>query len=365
MAVVQPIAPSRQRGMSLIEVMIAMVVGLILLAGITLLVVNASRSNRDVDAAARQLENGRYASQVIGEHLRHAGFWGRLFPPEAQGMATTPAALPNACATPVTAAMLQSDMALHIQGEENPTGDPAAACIGDADHVDGTDIVTIRRAANVNHDVATANGAGSNQFYIQASITTFAIDTGDQAVDDPTNPTQHAFGVTELDRDGAGNVITVPAPLHQYRVDTFYISPSTRPANPCNADGSDPEAIPTLMHMRLNATGFCARPVAVGVENLQLEYGIDTSSIGASDAGTPNTFLTADAMTPGDWANVVGVRVYLLVRGTQDVNAVAGKQYRLGEASPITVADPGDGFSRHVFTTTTRLVNPAGRREAP
>lgn len=337
-----------QHGATLIEVMVAMVVGLILLAGITTLVVNASRSNRDVDASARLLENGRYAVRTLGEHLRHAGFWGRLYPPAASGMAALPAGLPNACTSPITVAMIEADMPVFIQGEDDPGGDPAANCLADADHVDGTDIVTVRRLATTAESAAEAN-ANPTEFYMQTAHADFAVDTGNNA----------DLGVTE--RDAAGN--NVPAPHYQYEADTFFISPRTRPVNVSACDGDDADngdQIPTLMQVRVNATGFCARALAVGVENMQIEYGVDTSN-----NGTPNAYTTAPA-TVADWADVMGLRLYLLVRGTQNVNAIGGnKSYTLGQTAPTVIADPGDGFSRHVFTTTARLVNPSGRRETP
>lgn len=268
----------------------------------------------------------------------------------APGMPALPGALPQACTaagTAVTAAMLQSDMPVHIQGEDSPTGDPAADCLGDADHVDGTDIVTVRRAASQPHDVATAN-ANPGMFYLQTSHNAFAINTGDNA----------GFGITE--QDAAGNI--VPAPLYQYRVDTFFISPRTRPVDiaACDGnDGDDGDATPTLMQARLVGATFCAHAVAVGIEDLQIEYGVDTTN-----NGTPNQYTTAPADV-GAWANVMGVRLYLLARSTENVDATSGKSYTLGQTAPKVVDDPGDGFSRHVFTTTARLINPSGRRETP
>lgn len=347
------VSARRPQGMTLVEVLIAMLVGVILLAGISTLVVNASRSNRDLDAAARQLENGRYAAQSLGKHVRHAGFWGRLYPPAAASMPAAPGALPNACTTPATAAMLQADMPVHIQGEDSPAGTPTAACLTDADHVDGTDIVTIRRLAGTAHTVAQAN-ANAAAFYLQASHNAFNIDVGANA-----DPGDNGFGITEL--DAAGNPVT--APLYQYRVDTFFVSPRTRPVNVGACDGNnadDGDEIPTLMRLRLDDTGFCAQAVAVGIEDLQIEYGVDTSN-----NGTPNQYTTAPADVAA-WTNVMGLRLYLLARSTENVNAVgAGKSYTLGQTAPKVVNDPDDGFSRHVFTTTARLVNPSGRRETP
>ena len=343
---------NRQRGVTLVEVMVAMVVGLILLAGITTLVVGASRSNRDVDAAARQLENGRYAALTVADHLRHAGFWGNLYPNAAPAMPATPAALPDPCPSTVDAATLRDAMPLHIQGENNP-GTPAAGCLGDADHVDNTDIVVVRRASTTDVGLAVAGST----YYIQSAATAFALDSGANANTDPdAAPQNQAFGITL--QDAAGN--TVRAPVRAYRTEIFYISPSTVASSPCGGDAGTGEDIPTLMRMRLDGGTFCAEPIAVGIEDLQVEYGIDSNG-----DGTPEGAYTDNPGTPAAWADVMGVRVYLLARSTTNVDAQGGKTYYLGEDAPVLVNDPGDGFTRHVFTSTARLVNPSGRRETP
>lgn len=343
-----------QRGVTLVEVMIAMLVGLILLAGITTLVVNASRGNRDIDAAARQLENGRYAATTLADHIRHAGFWGHLYPNAAPGMPAIPGGLPDPCPAVVTAAALQAAMPLSIQGENNP-GTPTAGCLGDADHVDGTDIVVIRRVSTADTGLAV----DANTFYLQSASLAFVLGPGNDPSfnnDDTVPVDQQAFGVTIQDADGD----PARAPVRAYRVEIFYISPNTVPADPCDAGGGAGEAIPTLMLMRLDGGDFCAEPIAVGIEDLQVEYGID----GTGD-GTPNGAYTDNPGAPLQWTDVMGVRLYLLARGTTDVGAQGGKTYVLGEDAPKNVADPGDGFSRHVFTSTARLVNPSGRREQP
>ena len=64
------------RGISLVELMVAMVLGLILLLGVTTVALNASQSYGELNKASQQLENGRYAMQVLRDDVRHAGFYG-------------------------------------------------------------------------------------------------------------------------------------------------------------------------------------------------------------------------------------------------------------------------------------------------
>jgi len=65
-----------QRGMTLIEIMIALVVGLILLGGIIQVFSSTRQSNRVHEAISRMQENGRMALEIIGRDARMADFWG-------------------------------------------------------------------------------------------------------------------------------------------------------------------------------------------------------------------------------------------------------------------------------------------------
>lgn len=63
-----------QRGMTLVELMIAMVVGLLLLAGVIQIFLSGKQSYRTQEGLSRLQENGRFAMDVFALNLRHAGF---------------------------------------------------------------------------------------------------------------------------------------------------------------------------------------------------------------------------------------------------------------------------------------------------
>src|SRR5258706_11866747 len=67
-----------QQGISLIELMISMALGLIIMTAIGSLFVASSRSNSELQKSAAQIENERYAIETITEDLKHAGFYGQL-----------------------------------------------------------------------------------------------------------------------------------------------------------------------------------------------------------------------------------------------------------------------------------------------
>lgn len=66
----------RQRGFTLIEIMIAIVIGLILTGGIIQVFTATRQSNRVHEAISRMQENGRMALEVISRDARMADFWG-------------------------------------------------------------------------------------------------------------------------------------------------------------------------------------------------------------------------------------------------------------------------------------------------
>jgi Tfp pilus assembly protein PilW len=163
------------------------------------------------------------------------------------------------------------------------------------------------------------------------------------------------------------------------------------------------ELVPTLMRSKLDLNaGELAHqaPVALleGVEDLRVELGIDDLSqtggaVNYTQAidwqnpteqktpknrgdGSPDTYVrctTSEPCSAAQLMNVVAVKLYVLARarditpGYQDQ-----KSYCLGEpdedgACPTDsqVAAKNDGYKRHVFMTTVRLMNISGRRESP
>lgn len=66
----------RQRGLSLVELLVAMALGLLLLAGVIQVVLGSKRSYQGSVALAELQETGRFALEAIARDLRNAGFSG-------------------------------------------------------------------------------------------------------------------------------------------------------------------------------------------------------------------------------------------------------------------------------------------------
>ena len=104
---------------------------------------------------------------------------------------------------------------------------------------------------------------------------------------------------------------------------------------------------------------YATQPLIDGIEALRFEYGIDSTG-----DGSPDSYLPAPPTALDDLRNTVAVKVHVLARNLEATPGYKDiKSYQLGNAATISAAN--DGFKRHVFSTTVRLVNPSGRREVP
>lgn len=67
---------AREKGLTIVEMMVALALSLFLLAGITYVVVNSNRSYNTTDSFSRLQENARFAMEFLARDLRRAGYVG-------------------------------------------------------------------------------------------------------------------------------------------------------------------------------------------------------------------------------------------------------------------------------------------------
>lgn len=65
-----------QQGMTLIEIMIALLIGAFLLGGVLQIFINSKQTYRMQEGLSRMQENGRFAMEFLSRDIRMAGFWG-------------------------------------------------------------------------------------------------------------------------------------------------------------------------------------------------------------------------------------------------------------------------------------------------
>ena len=135
------------------------------------------------------------------------------------------------------------------------------------------------------------------------------------------------------------------------------------------------DGIPTLKYAELGAGGFSTSSLVQGVENLQIEYGLDTDANGDADVYTadPDLYLGCNAGTTptcvGHWTSVVSAKVFLLSRNVEAQGGyVDTNTYVLGrkaDGTPNELTSLPAGYKRRVFQEVVRLQNPSGRRASP
>lgn len=335
----------RMRGMSLIELMIAITLGLAILAGVIGIFSTTSTARNEVERTSRQIENGRYAMEVLTDDIRLAGFYGEL----NVGAVATPSSLPDPCSTNITD--WQNAVPLHLQGYDGGSGAPS--CIGSS-LKSGTDLVVVRRARACTAGISGCAAAITGSPYIQVSQC---------ATESPTTPyTLGLYGTATYSLTKKD--CTTTTPLREYLVHTYFIS----------TDNGAGQSIPTLKRREMTGTTTTEVPLVEGIEQMHFVYGIDYTGDGEPDAYTsdPGTFTYAGCTncTPvNNWMNVMTVQIYLLAR---NIDASPGytdtKTYNLGTdaaGAAVSTGPYNDGYRRHVYATVVRVANPAGRRDTP
>jgi len=82
-------SPKKQSGLSLVELMVALLISTILLLGVLELFGSSSKTSRSANALARLQENGRLAMDLIAREARRTGFNGCDGAPDASGTFTS------------------------------------------------------------------------------------------------------------------------------------------------------------------------------------------------------------------------------------------------------------------------------------
>jgi len=336
------------RGYTIVELMVSITVGLIILAALVTLFAGNSRQRGELERANQQTENGRYALQMISDDLRDAGYLASFNPgtvaaPNPQ--LVVPAILPNACATDLPT--LTSAMSMPVQGYYE--GNNAPACVT-ADLAPNTDILVVRRASTCAVGTAGCDPLVPGDVYLQASGCATEFSAG----------IYYAFDSNLGSLNLHQNDCATAALRYQFVTHIYFIANDDKPG----------DGIPTLKRAELGPGVFTIVPLVEGVENLQLEYGLDTSlpTTGAPAVYTadPNSYNgCAPAVCVGYWRNTVAVKINVLARNlTATQGYTDSKTYTLGltAAGAANVVGPfNDRFKRHAYSTVAVLYNTAGR----
>src|SRR5262245_12169252 len=222
-------------GMSMIELMVAVTLTLVIALAVTTLFTTSNMARKEIDSTGQQIENGRYAMELVRVDVRLAGYYGEFLPPPGSVAWQLPA---NPC-DPTLATLgwnaTGTQMPVPISGYE---GHDAAIdalspqCV--ANRVANSDVLVVRRVATA---TLTPPPTAANTPYLQVSLQTPKCTSPEVAfvLDIPRSPstfTLHKRNCAEA------------AVVRQYLVHIYYVSS----CDDCAAN----DGIPTLKRVELD-----------------------------------------------------------------------------------------------------------------
>ncbi len=383
----RPNSPLRaQRGFNLVEMMIAMTIGLMITAGLVTIFANTSNSQQELRRTAQQIENGRYAMDVLTQDFQVAGFFGSF------RKIVAPTAAPDPCSLVLTDIQNSINMPVQAYNAATISSTPTlpsscATYLPTSNLQPGSDVVVIRRADTTRLAIGTVTPAG--QVYSQANPSMIDIHLGGGTTTCTSRADGSAATVTRrLQYPTATDMCpTTASPagyIRQFDVHIYFVAPCNIPSTGtlCDAAADGGTPIPTLKRLELTSSGgvtaFKTTNIAEGVEFLKLGYGIDdtpntvNTDTGLIGDGSPDHYTLAPSLA--EMSNIVTARIDLLVRNPEpSAGFTDTKTYALG-VDPVVNTNPAvtipatilnTSYRRHVYSAEIRVVNMSSRKEIP
>lgn len=382
-----------QRGLSLIELMIAVTLSLLIAIALVTLYTNIIRSNQEMTRTNAQIESGRFASYFLQDDVAHAGFWG-AYNPKFDNLAfanvpdDVPQAVPDPCKSFATWTANDRRDLIGIPLQVYPSDAVPTSCNTLlSNRAANTDVLVVRHAEACIPGVGNCEADNVNRAYFQSanclptstSYPTYVIAT---------------TGFTLQQRDCATAAVKRRFIQHIYYVRDFAttagdgIPTLVRSSFDFGDHDADASTASTLAQLPPTA-------LVEGVESFRVELGLDTLSrsgaainyaaavtwtapplqsnpLNRGDGNVDGEYVRCTALAPctaAQLANAVAAKVFLLAR-SRDISPgyTDTKTYTMtsqAAPNPDPSLTPGGNVKRHLFVNTIRLVNVSTRRESP
>jgi len=316
---------NQQSGFSVVELMVAMLLSMTLGVAVISVFVNNSYSFTQDDNIARMSDDARFALREVAFEVSMAGHFGDLHVPAivtpdaalSIGVDCGPAGQVNWMYRTVEAGSGDTHSISAIDNATNAQVIAAHSCFAAGELLEGTDVISIKRVAGAESAALRPGGV-----YLRTNGTVGLMFRAPA----PATPTV---------------VVGLPRADWEYRPSIYYIRQFA------NTPG---DGIPTLCRKILRGAGpnMTTDCIATGIEDMQVEYGIDTT-----EDGHPNMYSPGPSLA--DIQNVVSARIFLLARTTDiDTRYTNDKTYSISN-SPDFI--PADSFHRRVFSTNVSIQN--------
>lgn len=307
---------TRQAGVSLVELMVAMAIGIFLLGAVGIIYVNTSTTSRASTLESQMNEDASLALEILQQQIRLAGY-----------------------------------SALGATGSRNFSGVAVRGCDGGFGTAGASNGGTVAFSA-----LACDGGAGPDALAVRYEATVLNSQTANDASAPPVlQPDNCSHNGIAPWTAGAAEGSTVAISLADNR---YYVAPDAANNN-----------VPSLFCRGRDGSvgnGFSAATALIpNIENMQIRYGI-TNALGAVGTRVPNqitAYVDAGDATLGalgpNWARVMAVRICLLARSANPVPTGSNSLADIGRYTDCNGVQqtPTDRFLRRAFVTTILLRN--------
>jgi type IV pilus assembly protein PilW len=325
-----------QQGMTLIELMVALAIGMFLMLGAVTVFMQGRTTFRLTESVSRLQENGRFALDAIEEDVRMAQYWGLTNHPESISGRATESPIATAGALSACGATWVIDLDNAIAATNNNYNWPCAADNPDNVTAPGSDSFVVRRVAENELTPTQVNSVD------MPAGTLFVLSRRGTKSDGRIFVKGDTLADYNMDTDE----------IHQLVVNGYYVSRQSNTSFPPLAGVA--QNVPSLRMRTLVAGGTIQdRELIPGVEDMQIQFGIDTDAAGAPDRGSIDRYVN-----PGDpllaTSVILAVRVWLRIRAERiEGGFVDGTNYNYADEN----ATYNDNFRRLVVTKTIYLRN--------
>ncbi len=316
-----------QRGLTLIELMIAMALGMILIAAISTVYLSSRQTFRTNDNLSRVQESMRVGFETISREARQAAFL---------GCAGQEAIFNNTLSTPTA---LLSDFATPIFGYEATTAKGWNLTLDAAitSPLNGRDILVVRSIDEgggpiTSHPAANAAISIPGLSRVAVGDVLLATNCRSATVFKATGVST-AAGVDTIAHGSNLYASFIDGELRRISTKVFYIR-------------NNPNGLPSLF--LLNGADGSTVELIEGVDDMQIVYGVDNNGDLAAD-----DYAKADAVQSASlWNKVVSINLTLTHISPEDSVAITAQSDATGEAQNRRL--------RKQISTTISLRNRAG-----
>lgn len=332
----------RSRGYTLVELMIAVTLGLMITAGVAAVLLSSSTIFRSADSRAQIQSGARFGMALLEEDVRMAGYMGcfnmNMFRSRMRNMSTNPTSFANNYAVRIAGFDASSATAW------TPALEASIGQTGNHPPQGGTDVLVVRTPIGLSLPLS-ASMANTAEPIPLASVS--KLEEGGLAVVSDCNYAD-IFRITQVPADrrilhanslNADNTLskaystTRNATLTPVATISYFVAPSA-------------SGVSGMRSLWRQQNADTAEEAVEGVHDLQIEYGVDTDG----DL-TPNRYVKASSLTAA--SAVSAVRLSMLLRSASDNVTTARSTYRFDGVSTTAA----DRRAYTPFTTTIYVRN--------